>query len=86
MGHHLHLNKISFVAADRFISKCCDDFCQSNFKPPPRSSLKADKEKALQKLRKSEDIVITLPDKGAAVIVWRKDLYWDEAKKQLSSE
>ena len=25
-------------------------------------------------------------DKGGAVVVWRKDLYCDEAKKQLSSE
>ena len=47
-----------FDAVDRFISKCRDDFSQSNFKPPQRSNLKADKEKALQKLRKGEDIVI----------------------------
>ena len=61
-------------------------FSQSNFKPPQRSNLKADEEKALQKLRKREDIVIKPADKGGTVVVWRKNLYCDEAKKQLSSE
>ena len=48
--------------------------------------MKADGKKALQKLRKTEDIVIKPADKGGAVVVWRKVLYCDEAKKQLSSD
>ena len=49
-------------------------------------NLKVDEEKALQKLRKREDIIIKPADKGGALVVWRKDLYCDEAKKQLSCE
>ena len=75
-----------FEAVDRFISKCHDDFSQSNFKPQQRSNLKADEEKALQKLRNREDIVIKPTNKGGAVVVWIKDLYCDEAKKELSRE
>ena len=39
---------------------------------------------ALKNLSKGHDIVIKSADKGGAVVVWRSDLYKEEALRQLS--
>ncbi|KAL8576769.1 hypothetical protein ACOMHN_067667 [Nucella lapillus] len=41
--------------------------------------------KALEELRRRSDIVVKPADKGGAVVVWRKDLYLQEAGRQLSN-
>ncbi|XP_076446399.1 uncharacterized protein LOC143283893, partial [Babylonia areolata] len=42
-------------------------------------------EKALQELKDRRDIIIKPADKGGAVVVWRRDLYLQEARSQLSN-
>ena len=39
---------------------------------------------ALKNLSKRQDIIIKSADKGGAVVVWRSDLYKEEALRQLS--
>ena len=38
---------------------------------------------ALRLLRRRDDLVIKPADKGGAVVVWRADLYQEEALRQL---
>ena len=45
-----------------------------------------DERKALNVLRKRIDIVIKRADKGGAVVIWRLDLYIEEAGRQLRND
>jgi len=50
------------------------------------SNLSSEERKAWISLRKRDDIVIKPPDKGGAVVVWLRQLYFDEGMKQLSDQ
>ena len=75
-----------FEAVDRFIGKCRQDISMTEFSVPKRSNITDDEEKALKTLRQRKDIIIKPADKGGAVVVWRRDLYEQEAENQLSNE
>ena len=70
-----------FVEVDFFLQKCWHDiFFKLKFNPNSRSfNLKPDEWYALLNLRKGKDITIKAADKGGAVVVWRTDLYQQEA-------
>jgi len=49
------------------------------------SNLSTEELAALKSLSKRKDVVIKAADKGGAVVVWRTDLYRQEAFRQLSN-
>jgi len=46
--------------------------------------LTQDEKTALQDLKRHNDVIIKPADKGGAVVVWKSDLYIQEANRQLS--
>ena len=48
------------------------------------SNLSSEEWVALKNLSKRQDIIVKSADKGGAVVVWRSDLYKEEALRQLS--
>ena len=40
---------------------------------------------AIKKMQEIKDIVIKPADKGGAIVVWRRDLYFQEAMRQISN-
>ena len=50
------------------------------------SNLSTEEWATLKNLNKRKDIVIKPADKGGAVVVWRSDLYQQEAFRQLSDK
>ena len=74
-----------FASLDLFINKCRRDISNLNFnRKLSYSNLSKDEWTALRNLRNRSDIVIKPADKGGAVVVWRADLYRQEALRQLS--
>ena len=74
-----------FATIDFFLQKCWHDVSKFKFNRNSRSSnLKPDEWSALLNLRKHKDITIKTTDKCGAVVVWRTDLYQQEAFRQLS--
>lgn len=70
---------------DKTISKCRDEleqYVKSN--KTYKSNLSKNEIAAMKKLKANRDIVIKSADKGGAVVVWDKDLYIQEANRQLS--
>ena len=56
-----------------------------NFKQRPvKDNLTPEERSALTSLRQRADIVIKPTDKGGAVVVWDRNLYQEEAERQLS--
>ena len=72
------------LCVDRFIDRCREvsniHFDKQSSK---RSNISSTERKALFCLKKRDDIVIKPADKGCAIVVWRKDLYIEEANRQL---
>lgn len=58
--------------------------CVATTKRPNPSNLSREEVQAIASVRARSDIVIKPADKGGAVVVWRKDLYIEEALRQLS--
>ena len=74
-----------FASLDFFIKKCRHDIQKLKFNCDTKfSNLSSEEWLALKNLRKRHDIVIKSADKGGAVVVWRSDLYKEEALRQLS--
>ena len=74
-----------FASVDLFIEKCRNDVNKINFDQKLRhSNLPKEEWTALRSLRSRSDIVIKPADKGGALVVWRADLYKEEALRQLS--
>ena len=74
-----------FASLDLFINKCRRDISNINFnRKLSYSNLSKDEWTALRNLRNRSDIVIKPAEKGGAVVVWRADLYRQEALRQLS--
>ena len=73
------------MCVDRFIDRCREEVCNIRFdkQSSKRSNISSTE---LQCLRKRDDIVIKPADKGGAIVVWRKDLYIEEANRHLSDE
>ncbi|XP_076442819.1 uncharacterized protein LOC143281494 [Babylonia areolata] len=73
------------AALDYYIDQCKHEIAQANPKPLRRSNISHSEQQALMELKQRKDIVIKQADKGGALVVWRKDLYEEEALKQLSN-
>ena len=74
-----------FASVDLFVDKCRNDVNKINFDKTLRfSNLPNEEWSALHSLRSRSDIVIKPADKGGALVVWRADLYKEEALRQLS--
>ena len=81
------LNFGQFATVDFFLQKCWHDISKLKFNRNSRSfNLKPDEWSALLNVRKRKDITIKAADKGGAVVVWRTDLYQQEAFRQLSDK
>ena len=75
------------ACVERFIERCKDEIklidLMSNNKA---SNISLSDSKALQALKKREDVIVKPSDKGGAIVVWQKELYSNEADRQLSDE
>ena len=67
---------------ETFINRCKTSIQNLHFKPQ-QSNLLTHELQALSSLQKRDDIVVKPADKGGAVVVWDRDLYIQEALKQL---
>ena len=52
----------------------------------PKSNLSAGEQKAMEKLAKRKDIIITNADKGGAVVIINVEKYINEANRRLSDK
>ena len=52
----------------------------------PKPNLSAGEQKAMEKLAKRKDIIITNADKGGAVVIINVEKYINEANRQLSDK
>ena len=75
------------ASIDYFIKKCRHDVhkLKSNFNTK-LSNLSKEEWTALINLKNRNDLVIKAADKGGATVVWRIDLYQQEAIRQLSDQ
>ena len=74
-----------FASLDFFVKKCRRDIQKLNFNYSTKlSNLSKEEWTALKNLSKRKDLVIKAADKGGATVVWRTDLYRQEAFRQLS--
>ena len=74
-----------FASVDLFVKKCRQDIRKLNFNHNIKySNLTGEECAAFKTLRNRKDIVIKPADKGGAVVVWRTDLYKQEAARQLA--
>ena len=74
-----------FTSVDFFVQKCRYDVQQLKFNRNTKcSNLSTEEWAALKNLSKWKDVVVKPADKGGAVVVWRSDLYQQEAFRQLS--
>ena len=74
-----------FASLDFFIKKCRRGIQKLKFNYHTKfSNLSSEEWLALKNLSKRHDIVIKSADKGGALVVWRSDLYEEEALRQLS--
>ena len=74
-----------FGSLDYYISKCRSEVNKLNFKRHlATDNLTPGERAALISLRQRPDIVIKPADKGGAVVVWDRNLYKQEAERQLS--
>ena len=72
-------------AVESYISQCRSDIIKLKPKPIRRSNLTLGEIEALRSLKQRDDIVIKPADKGGAVVVWSRDIYINEALRQLST-
>jgi len=73
-----------FGSLDFFVKKCRRDIQKLKLKRNTKiSNLSTEEWAALKSLSKRKDVV-KAADKGGAVVVWRTDLYRQEAFRQLS--
>ncbi|KAL9952017.1 hypothetical protein ACROYT_G039216 [Oculina patagonica] len=76
-----------FSALDHYFQHCQTEINQIDFNQPVSvKNLSKEEQDALKSLHNRTDIVIEPADKGGAVVVWDRDLYQEEAMKQLSDE
>lgn len=68
-----------------FLSKVHREIKGLVSRPLRNSNLSVQEAAALRSLRNRQDIIIKPADKGGAVVVWRRDLYLQEAHRQLDN-
>ena len=74
-----------YGSLELFIRQCRHDIdILPKFRPKRPSNLTPSEFSALNSLRARNDIVIKPADKGGALVVWKADLYREEANRQLS--
>lgn len=73
----------STCPALQYFEECAQRVLPQNVRNRP--NLTEEEKAALQRLRRRRDIVIKPADKGGAVVVWRRDLYIQEALRQLNN-
>ena len=74
-----------FGSLELFIQQCRHDIdTLPKFRPKRPINLTESELSALKSLLARNDIVIKPADKGGALVVWRADLYRDEAHRQLT--
>ena len=74
-----------FTPVDLFVKKCRVDIQKLNFNKSLKfSNLSKEEWTAHQNLKTRDDIVIKPAEKGGAVVVWRTNLYKQEAFRQLA--
>ena len=74
-----------FGSLDYYITKCRSEVNRLNLKQRPvKDNLTHEERAAIISLRHRSDIVIKPVHKGGAVVVWDRNLYQQEADKQLS--
>ena len=74
-----------FSALDHYIDRCRRSIASQNYsKGPNFSNLTQDEKAALLDSKRRNDIIIKPAYKGGAVVVWKRDLYIQEANRQLS--
>ena len=76
-----------FGSLDYYISKCRSEVNKLNFKRHLKfmtDNLTPGERASLISLRQRTDVVIKPADKGGAVVVWDRNLYKQEAERQLS--
>eukprot|EP00745_Piridium_sociabile_P023737 TRINITY_DN3707_c0_g1_i1.p1 TRINITY_DN3707_c0_g1~~TRINITY_DN3707_c0_g1_i1.p1 ORF type:complete len:909 (-),score=150.62 TRINITY_DN3707_c0_g1_i1:630-3356(-) len=73
-----------YASLDYYITKCEQEIKQLHLKPLQHSNLSTKELKALDDLKKRDDVIVKPADKGGSVVVWRKDLYEREVRKQLA--
>ena len=82
IGHHRMANLLRLIS---LLIKGRMDIQKLNFNKSLKfSNLSKEKWTAHQNLKTRDDIVIKPADKGGAVVVWRTDLYKQEAFRQLA--
>ena len=82
IGHHRMANLLRLIS---LLKKCRVDIQKLNFNKSLKfSNLSKEECTAHQNLKTRDDIVIKPADKGGAVVVWRTDLYKQEAFRQLA--
>ena len=75
-----------FSLLDLYIDTCRDQISKINFRSKLNySNLTSAELTAIKNLRERKDIVIKQADKGACVVVWRRDLYLKEGLPQLKN-
>ena len=73
-----------FGSLELFIRQCRHDIdTLPKFRPKRPSNLTESEFSTLRSLHARHDVVIKPADKGGALVVWRPDLYCDEALQQL---
>lgn len=75
-----------FPAIQKFIKKCKQDISTLDFsRTTSRPNLNPNQVAALKSLRKREDIIIKPADKGGKIVLWSKESYLEEGKRQLDN-
>ena len=74
-----------FPEVEHYIKKCSYLIQNTKLSSLTRFNLTEDEQLALRSLKSRDDIVIKPADKGGAVVVWRRDLYIEEAQAQLQN-
>ena len=82
--YFVHPTTLYVSRAECCILKYFNDIRNLKFKPSKQSNLTSDKTAAQVNFRKRDNIVIKPTEKGGAVVVWERQLYIDEACKNLT--
>ena len=75
----------TFAEVECYVIKCLTEARNLQFKPSKRSNLTPEESSALRNLHKRDNIVVTPADKGCTVVVWDRNVYIEEAYRQLDN-
>ena len=69
-----------------FINTCLMELRREKFSRCNKSNLTLEEIKALKSLQTRDDIIIKPADKGGAIVVWKRELYIEEAQRQFNND